>query len=144
MNYAVKSNYLLELLSTVDGLDARLAKPRAQPFQDFERLGAFLLRAVGQVIAEETTIAGARVAQPEKAPSTAAFPRSWVSLTSGNQFSIRLDEPYLQWIQLSPRSTVNAVWVAAQGEARHGSYDNSFVGFGLNRTRFLWTPSGLR
>ncbi len=54
------------------------------------------------------------------------LPGIWTSLTTGNQFSVRLDEPYLQWVQLS--NVVNLQWVAGQGEAKRSGA--SFIGPG--------------
>jgi hypothetical protein len=123
VNYATKSNYLLEVVSGVDGLEAKLPPPRPKPLPDLERLAELLSRSIGLVVAQ--TREAAAPATPSEPVRPVTFPRIWKSLTSGSQFSIRLDEPYLQWVQLS---SVGPQWVSGQGEAKRNG--ESFSGSG--------------
>ncbi len=129
VNYAIKSNYLLEVMPGVQGLETKAPPPRQKPFPDLEHLAQVLARSVGMVIAE-----GAEVA--EAAPAPTVFPKIWRSLTSGEQFSVRLDEPYLQWVLLSG---TNPGVVSAQGEAKRNGA--SFSGRGYKTVR---NPSTLQ
>ena len=121
VNYAIKSNYLLEVVSGLAGLEAKLLPPRSTAFPDLEHLAASLSRSIGVVSGEHA----------EAAPAPIALPQIWKSLTSGNQYSVRLDEPYLQWVQLS--SPTNPYFVSGQGEAKR--IGQSFSGSGNGTLR---------
>jgi hypothetical protein len=89
VNYAIKSNYLVELASNQDEIERNLQRPRKQPFARTEQVADELSKAVALVIAEVAE------APPE-------FPNSWVSSNTGKQYSIKVFDDRLQFVLTGP------------------------------------------
>ena len=92
VNYAIKSNYLLDLLSTIPELETQLAKPRTHRFSELEQLAAFVSPSIAIVVASlperaSASVPAQKVEPPPEPPKPVSvfsqLPPTWRSLQSG-------------------------------------------------------------
>ena len=121
VNYAIKSNYLIELISNYQDVGNSILKPRKRSMGSTEQVAHTLAKSVVHVISEipdkepEKLVASSPSPSSRSAPKQAdAFPNRWLSMKSGNQFSVRiLDEQ----IQFSAASSDANCRTSSRGEA---------------------------
>lgn len=78
VNYAIKSNYLTELLISVAGVESQLVAPRPEPFPDTQSLAEAVSRSTVLILGTREQ----RVSAPKPFNAAAALPRAWVELGS--------------------------------------------------------------
>ena len=99
VNYSVKSNYLLELLSSIPEIEKQLPQPRQRRLSDLEQLAELVARSIVIVAAEraEKQITAEPAPKPQSAPPEPPKPQSvfsqlpalWKSLQTGNVIRYR-------------------------------------------------------
>jgi hypothetical protein len=106
VNYAVKSNYLLELTSVIDNAEKKLLKPLLKPFANTEKLAAYISKAIAMVLAERpdapkeatqaspapTQISPSAPVAPVPAPSVSSPQTAvWIEVGVNDKFTIYAD-----------------------------------------------------
>lgn len=108
VNYALKSNYLLELAGAIEGIEKELAKPRVKPFTRTEDLVERVQQAIGIIIAETASAPKSDVTQ-QKSPTF--LPPLWIETATGSRFRLRQSGDLMFFEKLNMAAAGNFILV---------------------------------
>jgi len=116
VNYAVKSNYLIELIAAQKAIEGHLLKPKKLSYKNTEQVVDAMAKSVVLVIAEVPDDNEKK--KSENQSKSTEFPSSWISMADGSMWSVKLNERKVRFVMTYAGNT--ACRISARGEAENG------------------------